>query len=102
MTRDIFDEEPCQWGLRGDPHFWNYLKEHIPEDMTAESISQWIKDEHLKITGQKLTSSSSVYVKEFAHGGMSSGRISGEWWIETGIPLLKSKLLKSIEDDSKK
>ena len=83
---------PKRCGLRGDSYFWKYLQEHIPEDMTANGIKQWIKNEHYKLTGKRLTLWSTEYVEEFAHGGMSSGRISGEWWLTTGIPLLKSRL----------
>lgn len=92
MKKDIFDEMPEHWGLRGDSYFWKYLQEHIPEDMTANGIKQWIKNEHYKLTGKRLTLWSTEYVEEFAHGGMSSGRISGEWWLTKGIPLLKSRL----------
>ena len=24
----IFEEKPERWGFRGDPYFWDYLKEH--------------------------------------------------------------------------
>ena len=60
--------------------------------MTANGIKQWIKNEHYKLTGKRLTLWSTEYVEEFAHGGMSSGRISGEWWLTKVISLLKSRL----------
>ena len=31
-------------------------------------------------------------IKQFAHGGMSSGGVDNLWWVEEGIPLLKSRL----------
>ena len=31
-------------------------------------------------------------IEQFAHGGMSSGGVDNLWWIEEGIPLLKSRL----------
>ena len=31
-------------------------------------------------------------IGQFAHGGMSSGRVDNEWWMKEGIPLLKSRL----------
>lgn len=33
-------------------------------------------------------------VEQFAHGEMSSGGVSNEWWISEGIPLLKRRLGK--------
>lgn len=89
---NIFDELPATWGSRGNPYFWEYLKDRIPEDMSADKIEQWIKEEHKNLTGQELTEESYIYVEQFAHGGMSSGMVYGEWWITTGIPLLKSRL----------
>ena len=89
----IFEELPrVGWGSRGNPCFWNYLKERLPENLTADNIEDWIKEEHLKLTGEELTEDSSVYVEEFAEGGMSSGIITGDWWIVTGIPILKSRI----------
>ena len=46
----------------------------------------------MKLTGEELAEDSSVYVEEFADGGMSSGIITGNWWIVTGIPILKSRI----------
>ena len=31
-------------------------------------------------------------IKQFAHGGMSSGGVDNRWWRRKGIPLLKSRL----------
>lgn len=31
-------------------------------------------------------------IEQFAHGGMSSGGVDNEWWVNEGIPLLKSRL----------
>ena len=33
-------------------------------------------------------------IEQFAHGGMSSGGVDNEWWMNEGIPLLKSRLTK--------
>ena len=31
-------------------------------------------------------------IQQFAHGGMSSGGVDNQWWMQTGIPLLKKRL----------
>ena len=31
-------------------------------------------------------------IEQFAHGGMSFGGVDNEWWMNEGIPLLKSRL----------
>ena len=91
----IFDEKPERWGFRGDPYFWDYLQARAGEIATPspEELEAWIKSEHLKVSGMELTDVSIAVVEQFAHGGMSSGGLSGEWWTEEGIPLLKRRLM---------
>ena len=92
----IFEERPQTWGFRGDPYFWQYL-EYLAEEMdiiSEDELEQWIKDEHLALTGKAMTGGINDYgyVEQFSHGGMTSGGISGYWWIEKGIPLLRKRL----------
>ena len=92
----IFEEKPERWGFRGDPSFWDYLKERA-ERMDAASpdeLERWIKEEYLSLSGKPLSDKYMDFavIKQFAHGGMSSGGVDNLWWIDTGIPLLKSRL----------
>ena len=92
----IFDDKPERWGFRGDPYFWDYLKD-LAENMDVLSeteLEEWIKKEYLSLSGKELTDEYMDFavVKQFAHGGMSSGGIDNQWWMEEGIPLLKSRL----------
>ena len=92
----IFEDKPQRWGFRGDPYFWDYLKE-LAEEMeivSPEELEAWIRREYLSVSGKPLTDEYGDFavVARFAHGGMSSGGVDNLWWIETGIPLLKSRL----------
>ena len=92
----IFEEKPSRWGFRGDPYFWDYLKD-LAENMdivSPEELEKWIRDEYLSLSGKPLTDEYMDYAKieQFAHGGMSSGGVDNRWWVEEGIPLLKSRL----------
>ncbi len=92
----IFKDKPKRWGFRGDPYFWDYLKE-LAENMdviSPEKLEQWIKEEYRSLSGKALTDEYGDFavIKRFAHGGMSSGGVDNLWWIEEGIPLLKSRL----------
>lgn len=92
----IFEEKPKRWGFRGDPYFWDYLK-NIAENMdmiSADELEKWIKEEYLSLSGKPLTDEYMDFavIKQFAHGGMSSGGVDNEWWVNEGIPLLKSRL----------
>ena len=92
----IFEEKPESWGFRGDPYFWEYLKKHA-ENMDLISpgeLEQWIREEYRSVSGKALTDEYGDFavIDQFAHGGMSSGGVDNLWWIDTGIPLLKSRL----------
>ena len=92
----IFEERPARWGLRGDPYFWDHLKA-LAEDMDAVSpdgLEAWIRGEYFRLAGKVMTGDYGDYaiIKQFAHGGMSSGGVDNRWWVEEGIPLLKSRL----------
>ncbi|MBQ6543095.1 MAG: hypothetical protein IJL77_01785 [Clostridia bacterium] len=92
----IFEEKPDRWGFRGDPYFWDYLK-NLAENMdiiSPDELENMIKEEYHSLSGKPLTDKYGDFavIKQFAHGGMSSGGVDNLWWIEKGIPLLKSRL----------
>jgi len=92
----IFEEKPKRWGFRGDPYFWDHLKK-IAENMdviSPEELEEWIKEEYFSLSGKALTDEYMDFavIKQFAHGGMSSGGVDNRWWVNKGIPLLKSRL----------
>ena len=91
----IFDQEPLRWGLRGDPWFWRYLKKLFQNYnfmISEKELEKIIKDEYNKLTDKELNIDSYAYCKQFDHGGMSGGGISGKFWINAGIPVLKDRL----------
>ncbi|MBR2782162.1 MAG: hypothetical protein IKE00_02365 [Oscillospiraceae bacterium] len=92
----IFEEKPKQWGFRGDPYFWDHLKQlaESMEMVSPDDLEAWIKEEYLSLSGKILTDEYMDFavIKQFAHGGMSSGGVDNQWWMEEGIPLLKSRL----------
>lgn len=92
----IFGEKPERWGLRGDPYFWDYLKDCAEnmEILSPDELEQWIKAEYFSLSGKAMTDEYMDFavIKQFAHGGMSSGGVDNRWWTREGIPLLKSRL----------
>ncbi len=92
----IFQDRPRTWGLRGDPYFWDYLEKRA-ENMgilSPDELEKWIKEEYFSLSGKVLTDKYMDFavIEQFAHGGMSSGGVDNEWWMNEGIPLLKSRL----------
>ena len=92
----LFEDKPKRWGFRGDPYFWDYLKEHAKnmDMLSPDELENWIKREYLSLAGKALTDKYMDFavIEQFAHGGMSSGGVDNVWWMEEGIPLLKSRL----------
>jgi hypothetical protein len=97
---DLFRNEPEQWGLRGDPYLWRDLRDQLA---TVELPANVLKLQHLletafwKTTGQSLAFCTEFKVEKYAHGGMSSGGISGEFWRERGFPMIVERFDKMTE-----
>lgn len=97
----IFDPEPESWGFRGDPYFWRYLRKRVSRvelPVSPEKLESFIRSEHLRLSGTELRIGSIGIVKEFEHGGMTSGGLSGEFWVKYAIPLLKERLVQANEE----
>ena len=93
----IFQKEPSRWGLRGDPYLWKEMKDLLENRTYPDTEAEFLA--LLEQTYEQLTGSSikdqlsmiSVFIERYEHGGMSSGRVSPQFWIETGIPLLRAR-----------
>ena len=92
----IFEEKPESWGFRRDPYVWDHLKIRAKnmEMVSPDELEKWIKEEYRSVSGKALTDEYGDFavIEQFAHGGMSSGGVDNLWWIDKGIPLLKSRL----------
>jgi molybdenum cofactor cytidylyltransferase len=91
---DLFEEEPIQWGLRGDPFLWREMREYFSEAPIPNSVSQLeqkITQAFFDLTGHLMSGSKHFRVERLAHGGMSSGCISPEFWREKALPLIKNR-----------
>ncbi len=90
-TESLFIPDPEQWGLRGDPSLWAELHRAMQAHQvpsSSEALKEVLVSEIGALLGRPLDRDSIIHVERFAHGGMSSGQVCGEWWLETGIPLL--------------
>jgi molybdenum cofactor cytidylyltransferase len=91
---EVFNETPVQWGLRGDPHLWNELRNWFScreAPHSAEAFEVMLKTGFLEITGFPLSSEGDIYIERFNTGGMSGGYICTRFWREEAIPLLVSR-----------
>ena len=93
----IFQNEPSRWGLRGDPYLWKEMKKRLENRTypdTEEEFLDLLEKTYEQLTGRSIKdqpSMFSVLIERYEHGGMSSGHVSPQFWIETGIPLLRAR-----------
>ena len=93
---DLFDPEPQTWGLRGDPYLWRALRAHLAgQDIPASpgELAGLLHRAFRELAGIDLDSdpATSVYLDQYANGGMSSGLISLDTWRERLMPALAER-----------
>lgn len=97
---DLFTERPATYGLRGDPYFWKYLEEYFSKVEFPYSET-WLTDDvyrlFVQVSGEQLSVDATPYVEEFAHGGMSSGVLCGEFWVKRAIPMLIERYREAVK-----
>ena len=96
----IFEDEPKQWGLRGDQYLWAELREEcigkeIP--IKEDEIVRMVCKKFESVSGVPLTYDARPYVEKYAHGGMSSGQLYGVFWIGRGM----AKILENYKNYKK-
>jgi len=92
----LFQVPPAQWGLRGDPFLWEEMVSTIgalPLPENDVEFASLFSETFEHIVGHSLTFQANVFVERFAHGGMSSGYVSLEFWREEAFPLLMRRYL---------
>lgn len=98
----IFSPEPDQWGLRGDPFLWEHLEKEY-QTVTLPYSPKAFREDVFRVfselTGEFPALGKHFYVKQFAknHVGMSTGWLSGDFWLCTAIPLLTKRLEQANE-----
>lgn len=95
---ELFETEPEQWGYRGDRFLWHELRGrllHVPLPRRESQLWLVLEDAFQDAVGHALWRSDGAYVERFAHGGMSSGYISQEFWTAEGFPLVVSRFSAS-------
>ncbi|MBK8442859.1 MAG: hypothetical protein IPL35_05335 [Sphingobacteriales bacterium] len=87
---NIIFEEPYQYGLRGDIYLWKELKTVFENSKinNADEFEKLLYSTFESITMNKPTMGKNYGVRRYNFGGMSSGMICSDFWIERGFPLL--------------
>ena len=96
---DLFEEEPGQYGLRGDAYLWREMRVHfseVPLPGTACELDDQLARAFLLLSGHPLSSSESFRVERFAHGGISSGLISPGFWRKRATAIIRERYAATI------
>jgi hypothetical protein len=103
MLGDAFDIAHRQWGLRGDPHAWNAMRELLastPTPPTVDAVRAAFVDALDRVADVDIdhTDEPQVFRQHLDHGGMSGGSVNVEWWRTRGIPLLVDRAITRRPD----
>ncbi|MBL8814419.1 MAG: hypothetical protein JNL58_00200 [Planctomyces sp.] len=89
---DLFDPEPGQWGLRGDPYLWREMKKMfsgVPLPQTETELRDTILIAFQALVGMRIEDGQNrCFIERFSQGGMSSGQISLEFWPNKALSIL--------------
>ena len=97
----LFQPEPQQWGLRGDPYLWREMRryfEQTPLPTTVDELNTLIETAFEALTGHSISVGSHFFVESFNHGGMSGGHISPDFWREKAMPLLGARCAQAYRE----
>ena len=100
---ELFDPEPTQWGLRGDPWVWRAMSERLAGTYLPPSIGEverLLYAEFDRLVGVHLATDTDPWVirEQFAHGGLSSGAIHLDTWRTALLPLLVDRARGMVPD----
>lgn len=97
----LFDEEPRQWGLRGDPFLWDEMRlKSIDKTLleTEEMMQKYFYLLFYELTGIEINSNKDIRLEKYYYGsGMSGGIVSSGFWLGRGIPFILERY-KKIQD----
>lgn len=95
---DLFLDRPEQWGMRGDPYLWDEMATalaHDPIPASDAALHVRLADVFRRLTGVSMSEPvEMIKVERFKHGGMSSGFVYPEFWLEQAIPLLTRRAVQ--------
>ena len=90
----LFYERPEQYGLRGDPYLWEDLivktsKINLPK--TSDELEAILHKLFQELTGKRPERNSDFFVGRYSKGGMSSGQVCSDFWLDKGFPLILNR-----------
>lgn len=100
----IFETHPENWGLKGDSYFWKELEEFFSNIYLPYPVERFTSNFciiYKIIIGDEISPNQNYYIPKYDKGGISSGMIESDFWINTALPLLTERLEKLNEEFNK-
>lgn len=91
----LFAQRPAQWGLRGDPFLWKELAkigETLLLPVSETDLNELLLVLIRNLIGEQLAPSKLIGVPRYSFGGMSSGMVSADFWLDEVIPMPQQRL----------
>ncbi len=92
---EIFEIHPEHWGLRGDPHLWEDLKEFFSNMPLPYSIARFTENFNIfykLVSGYEIKMGEKFYIPGYDKGEVSGGMIHSSFWLTKGLPILVERL----------
>jgi hypothetical protein len=93
-----FEPKPPQVGLRGDRYLWEELKiksSTISIPNTANELEKLLHELFKELTGEAPQKGKFIFVERYDTGGMSSGMVCSDFWIDKGFSLIIQRYIDS-------
>jgi len=90
----LFEPEPEQWGLRGDPCLWEEMKamlDSVSLPKTSVELERVLRFAFEEITERSWAQLDPIFITRYDQGGMSSGMVCPDFWRNKAIPLIVSR-----------
>ena len=100
-AHNYFQNRPGQWGLRGDKHLWSELEARfaaLSPPANSGTLEKLLHQFYGEITGEPPKKGGNPFVGSYDTGGMSSGMVSGDFWLEKSFPQIMQNYLDQQQD----
>ncbi len=99
---ELFEAEPAQWGLRGDPHLWEDMKAKLKTlimPATGLELERILESVFMELTTRNLDNRDPIYIARYDQGGMSSGMVCPDFWRRKAVPIILSRYDATMAGD---
>lgn len=101
----IFETYPKNCGLKGDFYFWKELEEFFSNIYLPYPVERFTANFciiYKIIIGYEISPNQNHYISKYNEDGFSNEIVKSDFWLNTALPLLTSRLENLNEEFNKK